>query len=184
VGLTLFHWSAYQRDVVPESWRWTLLICAAPLPLAFMVYVGVPESRRWLAAKQSLATQGQRVTMATVFRPPLLSRTLIGIAVGTIPLLGGWGATQWVIPWADKINSEQQKQQVAVIESNSTDSAPLTTKKQTSVTGPRAKAMAGMMRSGGATIGGLLGGWLASLVGRRLTYFLISLSSLGIGEYI
>jgi MFS family permease len=184
VGLTLFHWFAYQRDVVPDSWRWTLLVCAAPLPLALMVYVGVPESRRWLAAKQSLAMQGQRVTMATVFQPPLLRRTLIGIAVGTIPLLGGWGATQWVIPWADKINSEQQKQQVAIIESTSAEATDSIGKKQTSVTGPRAKAMAGMMRSGGATIGGLLGGWLASLLGRRLTYFLISISSLGIGEYI
>jgi SHS family sialic acid transporter-like MFS transporter len=44
--------------------------------------------------------------------------------------------------------------------------------------------MAGMMRSGGATIGGLLGGWLASVLGRRLTYFLISISSLCLGEYI
>jgi SHS family sialic acid transporter-like MFS transporter len=182
VGLTLFHWFAYQRDVIPESWRWTLLICAAPLPLALMVYVGVPESRRWLAAKQSLATQGQRVTMATVFRPPLLSRTLIGIAVGTIPLLGGWGATQWVIPWADKINSERQ--QTAVVEVMESSANAGEAKKQTSITGPRAKAMAGMMRSGGATIGGLLGGWLASLLGRRLTYFLISISSLCLGEYI
>jgi SHS family sialic acid transporter-like MFS transporter len=76
--------------------------------------------------------------------------------VGTIPLLGGWAATQWVIPWADSLN----------------------------VWGQQGKAMAGMMRSGGAVIGGLLGGWLASLVGRRLTYFLISLTSLGLGEAI
>ena len=41
-----------------------------------------------------------------------------------------------------------------------------------------------MMRSGGAVIGGLIGGWLANLGGRRLTYFLVSLCSLVLGEYI
>jgi hypothetical protein len=49
---------------------------------------------------------------------------------------------------------------------------------------PRAKALAGIMRSGGAVFGGLVGGWVANLLGRRLTYFLISVSSLALGEYI
>jgi len=85
------------------------------------------------------------------FRRRLLRLTLIGIAVGTIPILGGWGATQWFIPWADKVGG---------------------------VADPKAKALAGMMRSGGAVIGGLIGGWLANLGGRRLTYFLVSLCSM------
>jgi len=95
--------------------------------------------------------------MATVFRPPLLRLTLVGIAVGTIPLLGGWGATQWFIPWADKVGG----------------AADL-----------KSKALAGMMRSGGAVIGGLIGGWLANLGGRRLIYFVVSLLSLILGQYI
>src|SRR5947208_17191735 len=95
--------------------------------------------------------------MATVFRPRLLRLTLIGIALGTIPILGGWGATQWFIPWADKIGGAAD---------------------------PKAKAMAGMMRSGGATFGGLIGGCLANLAGRRLTYFLVSLFSLVLGVFI
>jgi MFS family permease len=33
-------------------------------------------------------------------------------------------------------------------------------------------------------VGSLLGGVIASLLGRRLTYFLISLASLAVGEYI
>jgi MFS family permease len=45
-------------------------------------------------------------------------------------------------------------------------------------------ALTAIMRSGGATIGGLIGGWLASLAGRRTTYFLVSLASLALGEYI
>jgi SHS family sialic acid transporter-like MFS transporter len=157
VGLTYFNWLGYRYPVVPESWRWTLLVCASPIVLAFFVWAFVPESRRWMAARQNPAVGHARVTMWTVFRPPLLSRTLVGIAVGMIPLLGGWGATQWLIPWSDQVGG---------------------------LTNPRVKAITGIMRSGGAVFGGLIGGWVASLLGRRLTYFLISLSSLTLGEYI
>jgi MFS transporter, SHS family, sialic acid transporter len=44
--------------------------------------------------------------------------------------------------------------------------------------------MTQIQRSGGGILGSLLGGWVASLVGRRMTYFFISLLSLGISSYI
>jgi hypothetical protein len=28
--------------------------------------------------------------------------TLVGIALATIPLIGGWGSANWMIPWADE----------------------------------------------------------------------------------
>jgi hypothetical protein len=157
VGLVALNALAYVYNVGPASWRWTLLVCASPGVLAIIVWLCVPESRRWLAAKKARTAEQGAVSMGTVFRPPLLRLTLIGIAVGTIPILGGWGATQWFIPWADKIGGAAD---------------------------PKAKALAGMMRSGGAVLGGLIGGWLASFGGRRLTYFLVSLLSLALGEYI
>jgi MFS family permease len=157
VGLVTLNGLGYVYDVGPDSWRWTLLVCASPIILAFVVWFCVPESQRWLAARKTGASMTGSVSMATVFRPPLLRLTLIGIALGTIPILGGWGATQWFIPWADKVGG----------------AADL-----------KAKALAGMMRSGGAVIGGLIGGWLANLGGRRLTYFLVSLVSVALGEYI
>jgi SHS family sialic acid transporter-like MFS transporter len=157
VGLLALNALGYVYDVDPASWRWTLLVCASPMALAIAVWLFVPESRRWLAARESGAGGQGGVKMATVFRPPLLRLTLVGIAVGTIPLLGGWGATQWFIPWADKVGG----------------AADL-----------KSKALAGMMRSGGAVIGGLIGGWLANLSGRRLTYFVVSLLSLVLGQYI
>jgi MFS family permease len=40
------------------------------------------------------------------------------------------------------------------------------------------------MRSGGAIFGGLAGGWAATLLGRRTIYFLISLCSFGLSEFI
>jgi MFS family permease len=157
VGLVTLNGLGYVYDVGPDSWRWTLLVCALPIFLAFVVWFCVPESRRWLAARKIGGPVTGSVSMATVFRPPLLRLTLIGIALGTIPILGGWGATQWFIPWADKVGGAAD---------------------------PKAKALAGLMRSGGAVIGGLIGGWLANLCGRRLTYFLVSLVSLALGQYI
>jgi SHS family sialic acid transporter-like MFS transporter len=157
VGLVTLNALGYVYNVGPNSWRWTLLVCASPVLLAIIVWFFVPESRRWLAARKMGSEGKAAVTMTTVFQPPLLRLTLIGIAVGTIPILGGWGATQWFIPWADKVGGAAD---------------------------PRAKALAGMMRSGGAVLGGLIGGWIANFSGRRLTYFLVSLSSLILGEYI
>jgi MFS transporter, SHS family, sialic acid transporter len=157
VGLVIFNLVGYQHPVVPDSWRWTLLVCGAPLILGIVVWVCVPESRAWLATQSPTVGGTASVSLGTVFRPPLLSRTLIGIAIGTIPLLGGWGATQWLVAWADKVGG---------------------------VTDPRVKAVTAVMRSGGGAIGSLFGGVVASLLGRRLTYFLISLASLAVGEYI
>jgi SHS family sialic acid transporter-like MFS transporter len=40
------------------------------------------------------------------------------------------------------------------------------------------------MRSGGAIFGGLAGGWAATMLGRRTIYFLISLTSFCLSEFI
>ena len=37
-----------------------------------------------------------------LFRPPLLRITVIGILLGSIPLVGAWAASKWMIPWADR----------------------------------------------------------------------------------
>lgn len=157
VGLVIFNWIGYQYPVVPESWRWTLLLCGSPLLLGVLVLVAVPESQEWLAARRSRDTKAATVSLGTVFQRPLLRRTLIGIAIGTVPLLGGWGATQWLVAWADKVGG---------------------------VSDPRAKALTAIMRSGGGAIGSLFGGVIGNLFGRRATYFVISLLSLVAGEFI
>ena len=104
VGLVLFNAIGYFHPVVPDSWRWTMLVCAAPLALGVLVWAVVPESQRWLATRHAQAAGQEGLSVGGVFRPPLLRLTLIGIALGTIPLLGGWGATQWLVFWADKVH--------------------------------------------------------------------------------
>lgn len=157
VGLVFFNTLAYFSPPTPDSWRWMLLVCAAPIVLAGIVWAFLPESRRWLAARNAPVADRRQVSVTTVFRPPLLRLTLIGIAIGSIPVLGGWGATQWLIPWTNSVVGQAD---------------------------PSAMALTAIMRSGGAVFGGLAGGWIASLAGRRLTYFLVSLTSLALGEFI
>ena len=53
--------------VTPESWRWTLLVGTAPAVLGVMVFVALPESPRWLAAKQR---SGPAATAAPLRRDP------------------------------------------------------------------------------------------------------------------
>jgi hypothetical protein len=95
--------------------------------------------------------------VAEVFQPPLLTATLLGILLGTIPLFGGWGCTNWLVPWADQVGAQ-------------TDAS--------------LKAWTQVYRSAGAAASSLAGGWVAARLGRRLSYFLFSLSSLVIGQLI
>jgi MFS transporter, SHS family, sialic acid transporter len=156
VGIVLMGVVGMVEDITPDAWRWTMLVGGAPLVLGLAVWAVVPESPSWLAARQHQQSTGSRTSALTVFRPPLLKLTMLGIALGAIPLLGGWGVTQWFIFWSDKVMGSVD---------------------------PQAKALTTIMRAGGGAIGSLLGGWIANLCGRRLSYFMISLVTLGLAEY-
>jgi MFS family permease len=73
-------------------------------------------------------------------------------------MMGNWGATNWLVPWAN-----QAQEQAG---------------------GYGLSAATQWSKSSGAAVGGLLGGWLASVCGRRSAYFLISLISLASSFYI
>jgi MFS family permease len=159
VGIVLLSAIAYFVPLTPDSWRWMMLLGLPSALLGLLVWTFVPESPAWLAAREKTrdAAASQTGALRTLFTPPLLGRTLLGIALGTIPLLGGWGVTAWFINWTQS-------------EVGSADY--------------QSAAMTSLMRAGGATIGSLFGGWIANLVGRRTTYFFISLMSFGLSEYI
>ena len=157
VGIVSIAFIARLRAITPEDWRWVMLVGAAPIFLGFLVLALVPESPGWLAERNREKISGTRTPVSDVFTPPLLKLTIIGICLGTIPLLGGWGSGNWLIPWAGQVYQE---------------------------TDPTFKGWTMMSRSGGAVLGSLIGGWLASLLGRRITYFVISLGSLSISGYI
>jgi hypothetical protein len=137
-----------------------MLVGASPLVLGLFALFAVPESPRWLAARQErVADRAPATSVGEVFRPPLLGVTLLGIVLATTPLIGGWGSANWMIPWADKAGEAADPPD------------------------PYLKAHVQQARALAGIVGSLLGGWIASAVGRRRTYFLVSLAALFIAQY-
>ena len=174
VGILFMSQLASINAITPDSWRWVMLVGVAPLLLALFVALFVPESPRWLA---SLRTEERRNTdpapVLEIFRRPLLSTTLIGIGLATVPLIGGWGSANWMMRWADQVvrvsRADQESERFTSVEKQSVD--------------PRLKARLARARALTGTLGALLGGWLASLFGRRRSYFLTSLFALASAQY-
>jgi MFS family permease len=146
--------------VTADTWRLMLLFGGAPAVLGIVILLVVPESPRWRAAVKE---QAPAAPLRELFRPPLLALTLLGIGLGAVPVVGTAANANWTVPWTDQV-----AQQVA---------------RETGTPRPKDdKALTMMMRNGGAIIGSFFGGVLASVVGRRLTYFLISLGALGLSS--
>jgi MFS family permease len=154
IGLVVLGLIGSKYGIEPDHWRWVMLVGASPVVLGVFVLVLVPESPTWLAHRDHARATNTQVPISAVFRPPYLKVTILGIVLGTIPLLGGWGSVNWLIPWADKVGD------------------------------PTLSSTTQTMRSAGAALGSLLGGWLASQFGRRSTYFTVSLLSLLSSGYI
>jgi SHS family sialic acid transporter-like MFS transporter len=139
--------------VTTGSWRTVMLWSAAPAVVGLFILWRVPESARWRQSRDTPAAKATAAPYAEVFRPPLLGRTLLGIALGTVPLLGAWGAGKWLFPWADSFSDRL---------------------------GDGFKGTAQFLWGAGATIGSFFGGHLAGWLGRRASYFLISAASLAV----
>ncbi|MDP6795264.1 MAG: MFS transporter [Verrucomicrobiota bacterium] len=137
----------YAREVTVDDWRWVMLLGGAPIVLGLLVPFIVPESPRWLAQKAESNSDSKTsgVSAADIFKPGMLAVTLIGILLATVPLFGSWGSSNWAVKWAEDAGSDGLKAQVI------------------------------MWRSLPGIVGSFLGGWVASLVGRRRSYFLNSL---------
>ncbi|MBL9122424.1 MAG: MFS transporter, partial [Planctomycetaceae bacterium] len=94
----IFSWSI---KVDTSNWRIVMLAGAAPALLTFFIRIFVPESERW---QEAVAREPQAGSpLAEVFGPRLWKTTLLGIAFGSIALIGTWGSVQWIPTWVDKI---------------------------------------------------------------------------------
>lgn len=161
VGILAFAGVAGEFKIDADAWRWVMLLGAAPVVLGILVFALVPESPRWLATRGKTIeeeTRAPRAPVAEIFRGPFLTITLVGIALGTIPLMGGWGSANWVMQWADQVGK---------------DAVP---------PNPFLKADLAVARSITGVVGSLLGGLIASFLGRRRTYFLTSLGALATSQ--
>lgn len=158
VGFLILGIVMLYHPITRDSWRWVFLLGGTPAILGVLAFFVVPESPRWLAGRSEADKVAKPSPIAEVFRPPLLRLTLLGICLGTIPLLGGWASGQRLIPWAGQTGEKEAL--------------------------PHLKAATQILWATGAVLGSLAGGWLASRIGRRLSYFLVSLGSLSISIYV
>ncbi len=171
VGILFLSQLARLWPITPDWWRWIFCLAAFPAVLGILVLLFLPESPSWLAKRKRMPSGRpdvgadetelrDRVTgtrrdsvLRELFCPPLLQATLIGIVLASIPLVGAWAASKWMIPWADKLAS---------------------------ATHPGYKAVVQGWWALGATLGSFLGAQVAAWLGRRLSYFLISLGTTGL----
>jgi MFS transporter, SHS family, sialic acid transporter len=151
LGVALMGGFGHHFPVTTETWRLVMLWSAVPAIVGILILWFVPESVKWRQCRTAPVTKGDAVPKAAVFRPPLLGRTLLGIALGTVPLLGAWGAGKWLFPWSDSFSDRL---------------------------GHEFKGTAQFWWGVGATIGSFFGGHVARWLGRKLSYFLISAGSL------
>jgi MFS family permease len=153
-GILLLSQLARHWPITPDSWRWIFQLAAVPALLGIVVIFTLPESPKWLASRSerrheaSAGTRrGSGSALRELFRPPLLRLTFVGIVLASIPLVGAWAASKWMIPWADKLASATQ---------------------------PGYKAVVQGWWALGATLGSFVGAQVAAWFGRRLSYCLIS----------
>jgi MFS family permease len=176
-------------DVTADSWRWTFLAGAAPVVIGIWCLINVPESVLWQASRVKQASNS-RGPLRELFQPPLRYRMLIGILLGTIPLIGTAANAQWIIPWSDQVQAQRPTAPPAIAKESSTGTStenaadPAVQVASRPKADPKTKARTMVSRSSGAVIGSLMGGVLASLLGRRTTYFLISLLTLCASTWI
>lgn len=154
LGFLILGWIMLYHPVTRETWRWVLLFGGLPVVLGLWTLLLLRESPVWLAERSRPATGIPSTPVIEVFRQPYRASTMLGIALGTVPLLGGWASGQRLVPWAGQVGDADNL--------------------------PDLKAATQIVQSVGAVIGSLLGGWFASSYGPRRSYFLISLVSLAL----
>lgn len=156
IGIFLFSSLAAFVTIDYDSWRWAMLLGAAPILLGVLAFFIVPESPAWLAIRTAPRVDDVKPAQpeVSVFRSSLLGVTCIAIVLATVPMIGGWGTANWMNPWAETVVGSARKAEVL-----------------------QARSLTGL-------VGSLLGGWIATFAGRRTTYFAVSLASLLLAQYI
>lgn len=147
-GILLLSQLARFWPITPESWRWVFGLSGIPAVLGIVVLVALPESPKWLASRGS--SNRAATPLRELFRPDLIRITVISIVISMIPMIGAWAASKWMIPWADSVAGSGQASYKAIVQGS---------------------------WAFGAALGSFAGAQLASLLGRRISYFLISIGS-------
>ena len=98
--------------VTRDSWRWVMLVGAAPALLALVISFLAPESERWKEAVK----KGPAQPVREIFAAGLLQNTLLAISFASVALIVTWGIVQWIPLWADQMTHGQQPKVKAYIQ--------------------------------------------------------------------
>jgi MFS family permease len=134
--------------VTPSSWRWLMLVAALPALLVVPVRLFVPESERWQRAVRAAGTVRP---LRELLAPALRGRTLLGVGLASVALVGTWGSVQWIPLWVDQMTGGRA---------------------------PQAKAVAQMLVGLGAVAGSAIAPLAAGRFGRRATFCGLAAASL------
>jgi MFS transporter, SHS family, sialic acid transporter len=136
------------HPITPESWRWLFMLAAVPAVLGILVLTLLPESPKWLASRD--IEKAPPVQISKLFQGQLLPITVAGILLASVPLVGAWAGSKWMLPWADQVGGATRADY---------------------------KSLTQWWWAVGATIGSFLGAPLAAYLGRRSSYFAISIGA-------
>jgi MFS family permease len=150
-GFLLIGAVAAAVPVTQTSWRWMFLVGASPALLTFFIRLFVPESARWQQARAAVPERDRISPLREVFRPGLAGRTLLGLTIASVALIGTWGSVQWLPLWADQLTG-------GLI--------------------PQAKANVTMLMGLGAIVAAVLAPILFGRIRRRWGYFILCALSL------
>jgi hypothetical protein len=125
------------------------MLAGIPAALGVLVLTLLPESPKWLASRGHSTKPAP--PLRELFRGELLRPTVLGILLASVPLVGAWAGSKWMIPWADSVGEVAGR--------------------------PEYKAATQGWWALGATIGSFAGAPVAAAIGRRISYFLISLGA-------
>ena len=92
------------HPITADSWRWIFAVAALPAVLGIVVLVMLPESPKWLASREQ--TKLPTPPLSELFRGELLRPSIVGILLASVPLIGAWAGSKWMIPWAANVGGE------------------------------------------------------------------------------
>ncbi len=90
--------------ITQDSWRWVMVIGAAPALLTFLIRLFVPESEKWKASRRTDSVS----PVVEILSPTLLKNTLLAISFASVALVVTWGIVQWIPLWADQMTGSKQ----------------------------------------------------------------------------
>ncbi len=148
-------WVTWLIGADQSGWRLLMFVGAMPALLTFFVRIFVPESERWQHAAKTSAP----ARIADIFQAGIISRTLLGTALGGMALIGTWASLQWAQPWAAKMALGTPYEQTA-------------------------SSYTQISSAIGAIIGTIMAAQFAEWFSRRKSYFALCVGSLLVCQYL